>query len=109
MSKVSKDLMGASKNLFIMALLQQRDCYGYEILEKIKELSKGKITIAAGYLYPMLNKMKESGKVKSFWEIDKSGRPRKYYKLLAKGKKSLQQEWSDLKMVSSMLKAIIEP
>ena len=43
MVKVSKELVGASAIKIILSVLAQGDNYGYEILQKVKELSGGRI------------------------------------------------------------------
>ena len=52
-------------DMLILSVLKQRDCYGYEITNSIKELSDGVIDIKEGSLYPSLYKMVDKGYISS--------------------------------------------
>ncbi len=58
--------------------------YGYEITQKVKELTEGKIQITEGALYPTLHALEKKGEL----EIEKvfiGKRVRKYYFLSKSG------------------------
>jgi len=103
MGKVSKELVGASAIKIILSVLVHGDNYGYEILQKVKELSGGKIKWNEGSIYPVLKKMEGNGMIKSYWKVQDNERPRKYYTLLDQGKAELQMEKEEWNMVHSML------
>ncbi|HEY1039159.1 MAG TPA: PadR family transcriptional regulator, partial [Bacteroidia bacterium] len=59
--------------------------YGYEITQKVKELTNDKIQLTEGALYPTLHALEADGLLETETEyIGK--RVRKYYKLSSKGK-----------------------
>lgn len=59
--------------------------YGYEITQRVKELSEGRLLLTEGALYPTLHKLEADGVLKT--EVMKIGkRIRKYYLLTAPGK-----------------------
>ena len=96
MNQVSKDLIAASATPLILSILQQGKSYGYEIINRIKELSDDAIQWKEGSLYPVLKKMEQKGLIKSQWEIAENGRKRKYYSIKKAGKTALaneQQQW----------------
>ena len=63
--------------LCVLALLRQRDCYGYEISEILSQ----RIDIADGTVYPILRKLKADGLLTTYLQEESGGPPRKYYKL----------------------------
>ena len=71
--------------------------YGYEITQKVKELTDGKIQITEGALYPTLHSLEKTGEL----EVEKEyigKRVRKYYKLTPQGQTTVAQkvnEFSD--------------
>ncbi len=69
----------------IMKLLEENDrMYGYEITQKVKEITKGDLNITEGALYPALHKLEAEGLLEV--EVEKvDNRLRKYYKLTEKG------------------------
>ena len=96
MKSISKELIGASASPIILSILKNGDSYGYEIVQKIKGITGGKVTWKEASIYPVLKKLEESGMIKSYWKVIEGERPRKYYTLLADGEKQLEynrQEW----------------
>lgn len=109
MGKVSKELVGASAAKIILSVLAQGDNYGYEILQKVKELSNGQIKWNEGSIYPVLKKMETQGMIKSYWKMEENERPRKYYNLLEAGKAELQTKKDEWNMVHNMLTRLWTP
>ena len=68
-----------------MKLLEERGrMYGYEITQKVKEITLGELKITEGALYPALHKLEAEGILAVEVEtVD--NRLRKYYKLTEKG------------------------
>ncbi len=76
----SNNLIKGTLQPIILKLLESGRMYGYEITQKVKELSDGKIEITEGALYPALHKLEADGILKTEKEyIGK--RVRKYYSL----------------------------
>ncbi len=78
--------------LCVLALLAQKDCYGYEI---VNDISK-KISISEGTIYPLLRRLKNEGYVTTYLQESLEGPPRKYYKLTESGRKiyeNMAEEW----------------
>jgi len=55
MKSISKELIGASATPIILSVLYNGDNYGYEIVQKVKELSGGEIKWKEASIYPVLN------------------------------------------------------
>ena len=89
---VSKDLIAASASPLILSLLSKGDSYGYEIIQKVRELSGGEMEWADGMLYPILHRLEKRGFIKSYFATAENGRRRKYYRLLKEGKKELNEQ-----------------
>lgn len=90
--------MAASTKPLILSILDGKKNYGYEIIQRIKEVSGGALQWSDGMLYPVLHKMESEGLIASEWQII-DDRKRKYYKLTVKGKKNLKEEklaWIDV-------------
>jgi DNA-binding PadR family transcriptional regulator len=77
----SSQLYKGSLNTIILKLLAENGrMYGYEITQKVKELTEGALQITEGALYPALHKMEAEGLLEVMVE-KVEGRLRKYYKL----------------------------
>ncbi len=84
MDMYSKELIrGTLKPIILKLLSEHGKMYGYEICQKVKELTNNEILIKEGSLYPALYKLKAEGllQVESI-EID--NRTRQYYSLTDK-------------------------
>lgn len=85
-SMYSKELLKGTLGVIILKLLEENGkMYGYEICQKVKEISGGKILIKDGSLYPALHKLLSDGIVTTE-EVNIGKRVRKYYALTPKGK-----------------------
>ncbi len=81
----NNQLLKGTLQTIILRLLQEHGrLYGYEITQKVKELSDGTFHLAEGSLYPALYKLEAEGSVETSTEIVE-GRVRKYYALSAEG------------------------
>lgn len=106
MEKLSKELIGASSTPIILSILSKNESYGYEIIQKVKEISNGKIEYGDGTLYPVLHKLEKKELIESYWKTADNGRKRKYYKISNKGKKELlaeKENWTSINQIISKL------
>lgn len=93
----SELIKGTLKTIVMNMLKEHGRMYGYEITQKVKELTSGKIQITEGALYPTLHSLEKSGEL----EVEKEyigKRVRKYYKLTTQGQSTVAQkvnEFSD--------------
>ncbi len=108
-SMYSKELLKGTISAIILKLLsEQEKMYGYEISQKVKELSEGKILLKDGSLYPALQKMTSDGLL-SFKEETVSGRVRKYYYITPHGRRETVAYVAELKDFISTLNRIVFP
>ncbi len=94
---VDKALLTGSTTMLILKLLEERDMYGYQMIDELSKKSDNTFNLKAGTLYPILHGL-ESGDIVSAYDDNAGGdRVRKYYHLTQKGKKLLaekQSEWA---------------
>src|SRR5580700_7640238 len=100
---LAKDMVAASAKPLLLSILAERESYGYEIIQKVRELSGGQIEWSDGMLYPVLHRMERDGLIESEWKEADTGRERKYYHLTAKGRKALGDERQNWLMVHNSL------
>lgn len=102
MNELSKELVGASSIPLILTILEEGENYGYNIIQRVKELSDEQIQWKDGTLYPILHKLEKKGLIVAFWKEAENGRKRKYYKLLDQGKTALvneKQNWLEMNQI----------
>jgi PadR family transcriptional regulator, regulatory protein PadR len=82
----SKELLKGTIEIIILKLLSEnKRLYGYEITQRVKELTQDKIEISEGALYPALHKLEATGVVTTE-TVTLGKRVRKYYRLTRQGK-----------------------
>jgi DNA-binding PadR family transcriptional regulator len=101
--KISKELVAASATPLVLSILSQEESYGYAIICRVRELSRGDVTWTDGMLYPVLHRLERQGLIESRWGESETGRKRKYYQLCQEGKQVLEQERQHWRMVDGML------
>lgn len=81
----SKELLKGTLEVIVLKLLSEHGkMYGYELSQKVKEQTEGKIHLKDGSLYPALHKLTKDG-ILTYEEVNIGKRVRKYYKLTSKG------------------------
>jgi len=106
---ISKDLVAASATPLILSILSEGQSYGYAIIQRVCQLSDGRMQWADGMLYPVLHRLETQKLVNSRWSLSETGRKRKYYRLTRKGMKVLQDSQSQWGLVYSTLKKLWRP
>lgn len=105
---ISKALVAASTKPVILAILRGGENYGYQIIQRVKEISGGKLEWADGMLYPVLHRLEKDGLVTTQWKLS-DGRMRKYYKITEAGKKELAEERKQWLSVHNVLIELWKP
>ncbi len=94
---IDKSLTSGSTAMLILRLLEDKDMYGYEMIETLQEKSQNVFQLKAGTLYPLLHSLEDKGYL-SVYEDFVNGKVRKYYSLTKSGKKFLKEkkeEWQE--------------
>ncbi len=105
----SKEIVKGTLKPIILKLLQEQNrMYGYEITQKVKDLTADKIQITEGALYPLLHKLEAEGVVTT--EKENIGkRVRKYYRLTSEGQSIAQALVDEFIDFMSTMKHILDP
>ena len=94
---IDRELRRGSLELIVLHLLSTGEAYGYEIVTKLRDRTRGALEITDGTLYPVLYRLERGGFVSVRWETPQRGVPRKYYRLTPEGAvqlKRLSREWT---------------
>lgn len=105
----SKELLRGTLSTLILQVLETNGrMYGYEIAQKVKELSQDTIELKEGSLYPILHKLEAENHLTV--ETEHIGkRVRKYYRLTPSGKTAAHEQVSELKAFMATLQKFIDP
>ncbi|WLD92630.1 PadR family transcriptional regulator [Alkalihalobacillus sp. AL-G] len=101
------ELLKGSTGIILLSLLSEKDMYGYEITEKVREISEGYLKYKEGTLYPALKRLELKGLVESYWEKSTDGPRRKYYRVTKVGLKALNDQKQEWNMFQSVMHRIV--
>ena len=104
--KLAKDLVAASAGPLVLSILSQGETYGYAIIQRVHELSEGRVEWTDGMLYPVLHRLEEQGAITSRWRTAENGRRRKYYALKGQGRRALAEHKRQWDLVNGMLAGV---
>lgn len=105
----NKELLKGTLTAIVLKLLADNgEMYGYELAQKVKEMSGQKILLKDGSLYPSLHKLTKEGWLQ-YREEHIGKRVRKYYFLTKSGKAQEQIESEKLKDFIRTLKDLLFP
>ena len=93
------DLLQGTLDLLILKAISLGPLHGYGVLLRIQQVSRDKLQIQQGSLYPALYRLEHRGLIASEWGESENKRRAKYYRQTAAGKRRLQQEvayWEQL-------------
>ncbi len=93
---IAKELLkGSIKNIVLKILTENERMYGYELTQRVDEISDGTIKLTFGALYPILHKLESEGDVTTESEVVNS-RTRVYYKLTPSGMQTAKEKIKEL-------------
>ena len=106
--KLGKDLVAASSAPLVLAILQQEgESYGYAIIQRVRDLSRGQMEWTDGMLYPVLHRLEAQGAITARWRVSpENGRRRKYYAIKTQGKKALEEHRAQWRIVNGALATV---
>lgn len=96
---VDKSLISGSTTMLLLKLLAEKDMYGYEMIEVLRERSENVFELKAGTLYPLLHSLEAKGLLNTY-EKEAGNKVRKYYSITKHGRKILDEKKSEWEIYS---------
>lgn len=90
----------------ILAIIGEKETYGYEISKQLEEYGFGKI--AEGTIYPLLLRLEKNGAVESRFIQSDFGPKRKYYSLTEKGREDMRSFFESYNELNRAVNKLIE-
>jgi PadR family transcriptional regulator, regulatory protein PadR len=101
-------LKGSLRSIVLKLLAENGRMYGYEITQKVEELTSGKIKLTYGALYPILHKLEVDGAVLTESE-NYNNRTRIYYKLTPKGNSFAEEKVKEMQEFIDVITILLKP
>lgn len=97
-SETNPSFMNGVPELLILRLVREREMYGYELVQAIRDRTGAAIALGEGVVYPVLHGLERAGALASSRKTV-NGRSRVYYTLTAAGSRRLDDlagNWTKL-------------
>ena len=102
------ELLQGTLDMLILKAISLGPLHGYGVLLRIQQISKERLEIQQGSLYPALYRLEHQGWIKSEWGESENNRRARYYQLTAAGKRRLQVEVDHWKQMSAVIAGILQ-
>jgi transcriptional regulator len=102
------DLLRGSIDLLILKALALEPMHGWGIGLRIEQISRGRLEVNQGSLYPALQRLEHRGWVESDWQPSENNRRARYYSLTKLGRKALGEEVDKWKRFAATMTLILE-
>lgn len=94
------NLLQGTLDLLILKSLALGEMHGLGISQRISQITAGTFDVKPGSLFPALDRMEESGWLKSAWGQSENNRKAKFYNLTRAGRRQLEAETSEWNRIS---------
>lgn len=105
---INRTLVSGSIGMMILRLLSEKDMYGYEMIDTLRQRSQNVFELKAGTLYPLLHNLEEKHFLTSY-EQEVLGKIRKYYRITKEGKRHLEQKKTEWQEYSRAVTNVLAP
>ena len=103
------DLLPGTLDLLILQTLALEATHGWAIAQRIQQVSRDRLKVPQGSLYPALHRLEHQGWIRSKWGSSDQRRRAKFYSLTRPGRKQLETETSKWLRLSAGVNLVIAP
>jgi transcriptional regulator len=101
------DLLQGTLDMLILKAVSLGPLHGYGILLRIQQISKNRLEIQQGSLYPALYRLEHQGWIASEWGESENNRKAKYYSLTVAGKRRFHAEAEKWNRMAGVIAGIL--
>ena len=102
------DALRGSIDLLILKALSLQPMHGWGIGVRIQQMSRGRLDVNQGSLYPALQRLEHRGDVESDWQSTENNRRARYYSITRQGRRALGQEVDKWKRFAAAIDLVLE-
>lgn len=102
------DLLQGTLDLLVLKTLQTGPTHGWDIAQRIQQVSRDALRVGQGSLYPALHRLEARGWIDAEWGASENNRRAKFYKLTAAGRRQLADETEAWERFSAAVALILE-
>jgi len=103
----SNDLLQGTLDLLILRTLQGGARHGWDIAQRIRDVSGEALLVQQGSLYPALHRLEHQGWIRAEWGASENKRRAKFYSLTGPGRKRLRAETAKWERLSAGVNLVL--
>ncbi|HEY5562129.1 MAG TPA: PadR family transcriptional regulator [Clostridiaceae bacterium] len=92
---ITSDIIRGHTETIILAHLEDKESYGYEINKSIQITTNNKYELKEATLYSAFRRLEQAFFITSYWGDETTGARRRYYKITTLGRAALKQNRED--------------
>lgn len=102
------DLLQGTLDMLILKAVSLGPLHGYGVLLRIRQISKQRLEIQQGSLYPALYRLEHQGLLAGEWGESENKRRARYYSLTPAGRRSLQEQTRTWNRMGEIIAAVLD-
>jgi len=102
------DALRGSVDLLILKALSLEPMHGWGIGLRIQQVSRGRLDVNQGSLYPALQRLEHRGDIESDWQSTENNRRARYYTITRQGRRALGDEVDKWKRFAATMALVLE-
>lgn len=102
------ELLQGTLDMLILKAVSLGPLHGYGVLLRIQQISKERLEIQQGSLYPALYRLEHQGLIAGEWGESENKRKARYYRLTAAGKRRLRTEAERWNQMVNVIAGILD-
>lgn len=101
------DLLQGTLDMLVLKAVSLGPLHGYGVLLRIQQISRGRLEVQQGSLYPALYRLEHEGWIAGEWGTSENNRRARFYRLTAAGRKRLEAETKKWNAFSDVVGTIL--
>ncbi len=93
-------------DMLILQTLSLEPAHGYAIAQRLQQVSRDRVHVNQGSLYPALHRLEQKRWLQSEWRQSETGREAKFYALTRAGQKQLAEEKASWNRLTAAVRLI---
>jgi PadR family transcriptional regulator PadR len=102
------DALRGSIDMLVLKALSLAPMHGWGVGLRIQQISRGRLEVNQGSLYPALQRLEHRGDIESEWQSTENNRRARYYSITKQGRKVLGEEVDKWKRFADTIALILE-
>jgi len=108
MAGQKNDMLQGTLDLLVLKILALGPTHGWDITQRIQQISEDVLRVNQGSLYPALHRLEANGWITAEWGESENNRRAKYYSLTAAGRRQLADERKTWARFSGAVERILQ-